>query len=260
MMFVVVFVVAVVACGWLAELGACVDPASIPSVTLQNAARPGTKVWAIITCGFVCVVYPFTHKHANTQTRKHKHCVDLCFALIVPAPLLFCFVFSNLGMQKMPVTGLGTGSYGGYYHNDTEVVDGKLPLCVCVRVCACFLFPCNATCLHSLSFTPPTQTLACTHVDTRTHTHTYSLSHPYSAAVYNWLKAGGRRIDASLTYHDQVPVGRGIKLSGLARNEVFITSKVGPGLPLGYKDTLSQFEQILASLETTYVDLVCTAG
>ncbi|EGD83004.1 hypothetical protein PTSG_03640 [Salpingoeca rosetta] len=98
----------------------------------------------------------------------------------------------------MPVTGLGTGSYGSYYHNETEVED----------------------------------------------------------AVYHWLKAGGRRIDASLSYNDQVPVGRGIKRSGIPREEIFITSKVGPTLPLGYKDTMSQFEQILQTLDTTYVDLL----
>ena len=133
-------------------------------------------------------------------------------------------------------------------------------LCVCV--CACvrvfFFRAMPHVSIHYRLLLPHKRWHV--HTLTHAHTHTYSLPHPYSAAVYNWLKAGGRRIDASLTYHDQVPVGRGIKLSGLARNEVFITSKVGPGLPLGYKDTLSQFEQILASLETTYVDLVCTAG
>ncbi|XP_062506389.1 aldo-keto reductase Mvan_2161-like [Corticium candelabrum] len=85
-------------------------------------------------------------------------------------------------------------------------------------------------------------------------------------SVSLWLKLGGRRIDGSFSYMDQVGIGRAIKASGIPRKEIFITSKVGPGGankngvqlggPLGYNDSLKQMEQVLGSLGVTYVDLL----
>eukprot|EP00118_Oscarella_pearsei_P026852 m.310515 g.310515 ORF g.310515 m.310515 type:complete len:350 (+) comp52168_c0_seq1:395-1444(+) len=84
-------------------------------------------------------------------------------------------------------------------------------------------------------------------------------------AVGNWLKLGGRRIDAAVSYHDQVGIGKAIRASGIPREQIFITSKVGPGgsgkggVPggaLGYNDTLKQMEYVLSSLNVTYVDLL----
>ena len=58
-----------------------------------------------------------------------------------------------------------------------------------------------------------------------------------------WLVCeGGRRIDTAISYHDQTGIGQAIQKSPLRREEVFITSKVGPGYPLGYQDTLSQMK------------------
>ena len=84
-------------------------------------------------------------------------------------------------------------------------------------------------------------------------------------AVSAWLKLGGRRIDAAFSYHDQVGVGKAIRESGIPREQIFITSKVGPGgsgkggVPggaLGYNDTLDQMKYVLSSLNVTYVDLL----
>ena len=77
----------------------------------------------------------------------------------------------------MPATGLGTGGYGHYYHNMTEVTE----------------------------------------------------------AVTAWLAAGGRRIDASLSYEDQVGVAAGIKASGVPREQVSGGRPAGsvPGPPQG---------------------------
>lgn len=84
-------------------------------------------------------------------------------------------------------------------------------------------------------------------------------------AVGEWLRLGGRRIDAAFSYHDQVGIGRAIRQSGIPRDQIFITSKVGPGgsgkggVPggaLGYNDTLQQMEKVLSSLNVTYVDLL----
>ncbi|XP_065829602.1 aldo-keto reductase Mvan_2161-like [Oscarella lobularis] len=79
-------------------------------------------------------------------------------------------------------------------------------------------------------------------------------------AVSAWLKLGGRRIDAAFSYHDQVGVGKAIRESGIPREQIFITSKVGPGGvcggALGYNDTLDQMKDVLSSLNVTYVDLL----
>eukprot|EP00117_Sycon_ciliatum_P049247 scpid82334/ scgid34943/ Uncharacterized oxidoreductase Mvan_2161 len=74
-------------------------------------------------------------------------------------------------------------------------------------------------------------------------------------AIGEWLKLGGRRIDTSLDYRDQPGVGQAVRQSGIARDEIFITSKVGGG-PLGYNETLDQFKEVLSTLNMTYVDLL----
>ena len=74
-------------------------------------------------------------------------------------------------------------------------------------------------------------------------------------AVALFLGAGGRRIDTSLKwYNDLDGVREGIAASGVPRSEVFITSKVDE--PFGYESTLSNVKQILSVLNSSYVDLV----
>ena len=54
-------------------------------------------------------------------------------------------------------------------------------------------------------------------------------------------------------------IGQAIKDSGVPREDVFIVSKTGPGglaWPLGYNETISQAEEIVANYSTTYVDLL----
>ena len=72
-------------------------------------------------------------------------------------------------------------------------------------------------------------------------------------AVSEWIKLGGRRIDGSMGYQDQVGVGKAIKSSGIPRSEIFMTSKVSLG---GYNETFKQMEQILEDLQMDYVDLL----
>ena len=72
-------------------------------------------------------------------------------------------------------------------------------------------------------------------------------------AVSEWLKMGGRRIDGSIYYGDQVGVGKGIKSSGVARNEIFMTSKIEV---VGYNETFSQMDNLLSDLQLDYVDLL----
>jgi len=75
-------------------------------------------------------------------------------------------------------------------------------------------------------------------------------------AVKEWLDAGGRRLDSANMYLNEKSVGKAIKASSVPRSDIFITSKVGPVYALGYNETLNQFKQILANLQTDYVDLL----
>ena len=77
-----------------------------------------------------------------------------------------------------------------------------------------------------------------------------------SAAVSAWLKMGGWRIDSADSYGNQKAIGKGIKESGVPREQVFITSKIGPSQALGYNDTLSQIKSIKAQLGVEYVDML----
>jgi len=88
------------------------------------------------------------------------------------------------------------------------------------------------------------------------------------AAVKEWIKLGGRRLDTSLLYYTQKGVGRGWKASGVPREELFITSKCDvPGMlhngsgsggmyPGGYDITINSVEETLKQLQTDYVDLM----
>ena len=72
-------------------------------------------------------------------------------------------------------------------------------------------------------------------------------------AVKEWLALGGRRIDGSLGYEDQVGVGNAVKASGVPRKEIFMVSKVSLA---GYNETFTEMNQILSDLQMDYVDLL----
>jgi diketogulonate reductase-like aldo/keto reductase len=74
-------------------------------------------------------------------------------------------------------------------------------------------------------------------------------------AVTEFLKLGGRRIDTSLDYSDQKGIGQAIKASGVSREDIFITSKVGGGPP-GYNAAMDQIDLTLQQLDSSYVDLL----
>jgi len=73
-------------------------------------------------------------------------------------------------------------------------------------------------------------------------------------AVKAALDAGYRHIDTAAAYKNEESVGRGVKKSGLARNEVFVTSKVW-NTEHGYESTLAAFESSLQKLQMDYMDL-----
>lgn len=68
------------------------------------------------------------------------------------------------------------------------------------------------------------------------------------------LESGYRLIDTASFYGNEVEVGEGIKASQLAREELFITTKVWE-TEMGYQNTLNAFEKSLNKLNIDYIDL-----
>lgn len=68
------------------------------------------------------------------------------------------------------------------------------------------------------------------------------------------IKNGYRSIDTAAVYKNEEGVGIGIKESGAAREELFITSKVW-NEDQGYETTLAAFEKSLERLQLDYLDL-----
>ncbi|MFE2086666.1 aldo/keto reductase [Streptomyces sp. NPDC059460] len=73
-------------------------------------------------------------------------------------------------------------------------------------------------------------------------------------AVAGALDLGYRLIDTALNYRNETGTGRGIARSGVAREEIVVTTKV-PGRHQGYEQTLASFEESRRNLGLDYVDL-----
>ena len=83
-------------------------------------------------------------------------------------------------------------------------------------------------------------------------------------AVRDALLNGFRGIDSANHYHNQVGVAKGIEMSGIARADIFIATKIEPCgnsriTPLYeghcYNESLAAFDDNLKALNTSYVDL-----
>lgn len=72
--------------------------------------------------------------------------------------------------------------------------------------------------------------------------------------VQDALQIGYRMIDTAACYGNEAAVGRAIEKSGLAREELFLISKVWIQ-DAGYEKTLASFEKTLRNLKTSYLDL-----
>lgn len=75
------------------------------------------------------------------------------------------------------------------------------------------------------------------------------------SAVEAALHAGYRLIDTAAAYGNETQVGEGIRNSGLARDEVFIETKIWIS-DYGYDATLHGFEKSAAKLGVDHLDLV----
>lgn len=73
-------------------------------------------------------------------------------------------------------------------------------------------------------------------------------------AVAAALRTGYRMIDTASMYGNEADVGRAIRASGIAREDVFVTTKVWNDQQ-GYDSTMRAFEQSCANLDLGYVDL-----
>ena len=72
--------------------------------------------------------------------------------------------------------------------------------------------------------------------------------------VTDALSIGYRSIDTAQCYGNEKQVGKAVKKSGLARDEVFITTKLWGGR--GYADTVRSIDSSLKALDLDYIDLL----
>lgn len=73
-------------------------------------------------------------------------------------------------------------------------------------------------------------------------------------SVATALDAGYRHIDTARAYGNEASVGRAIRDSGLARDEIFVTTKL-PAEVKDFDEAKASFETTMSALELDYVDL-----
>jgi 2,5-diketo-D-gluconate reductase A len=73
-------------------------------------------------------------------------------------------------------------------------------------------------------------------------------------AVIDAIETGYRLIDTAASYGNEVAVGNAIKKSGIARHELFITTKVWAS-DMGYEKTKLAFQNSLEKLQLDYLDV-----
>ena len=73
-------------------------------------------------------------------------------------------------------------------------------------------------------------------------------------AVVDAIETGSRLIDTAASYQNETQVGNALKQSGVARNELFVTTKLWLQ-GASYEGAKAQFERSLNRLQLDYVDL-----
>ena len=91
---------------------------------------------------------------------------------------------------------------------------------------------------------------------------TYQLStEEAEASVTEALKAGYRHIDSAEGYNNEAGTGRALRVSGLSRDDFFVTTKLFPGNKLWgapektYAQTIETLKKQLIDLQLDHVDL-----
>ncbi len=72
-------------------------------------------------------------------------------------------------------------------------------------------------------------------------------------SVKTELQSGGRLIDTAYMYHNEEAVGKGIKESGVPREEIFVETKLYPNQ---YDDAANAIDEALKKLNVDYIDLM----
>lgn len=75
-----------------------------------------------------------------------------------------------------------------------------------------------------------------------------------SCSVETALRSGYRHVDTAAIYGNEVGVGNGLRLAGVDRGDLFVTTKVWNEAH-GFDATLLAFRDSLGSLKLDYVDL-----
>ncbi|AXH99914.1 aldo/keto reductase [Sporosarcina sp. PTS2304] len=88
---------------------------------------------------------------------------------------------------------------------------------------------------------------------------TYKMTEPEQTVkvVEKAVSLGYRAIDTASIYGNEKEVGEAIRNSGVAREDLFVTSKVWND-EQGYDETLRAFERSLTALDMNYMDLYLT--
>src|SRR5512143_1864063 len=73
-------------------------------------------------------------------------------------------------------------------------------------------------------------------------------------SVYEAIQTGYRLIDTAASYLNEEAVGKAIKRSGVAREELFVTTKLWVQ-DTGYEKTKKAFQRSLQRLQLDYLDL-----
>lgn len=73
-------------------------------------------------------------------------------------------------------------------------------------------------------------------------------------SVIDAIRTGYRHIDTAASYQNEEAVGKGIKQSGVARENLFVTTKLWIQRN-GYEGTIKAFENSLKRLQLDYIDL-----
>lgn len=74
-------------------------------------------------------------------------------------------------------------------------------------------------------------------------------------AVEDAIKTGYRHIDTAQSYLNESEVGQGITASGIAREELFVTTKIWVH-NVSYDGVMKSFDESLKRLNLEYVDLL----
>ncbi len=73
--------------------------------------------------------------------------------------------------------------------------------------------------------------------------------------IHQAIEAGYRRIDTASFYGNEAEVGAGVRTSGLAREELFVTTKIW-NEDQGYDRTLAAIDESLSRLDIDYIDML----